>query len=161
MNPLEPADARTAIENLMFTYAERIDAGDLDGLAALFEHGRILDTDGNVQGEGVDGVRAIYESATKIHADGTPMTQHVTSNLILEFAADMRSAEVRSRCTVMQALPPDFPLQPIITNYYEDKFSYDEARGWHFVERKMIPKLLGDLSQHLKYDIAAVMPSGE
>ena len=74
MNPLDPANARTAIENLMFTYAERIDAGDLDGLAALFEHARILDTDGNVQGEGVAGVRAIYENATKIHADGTPMT---------------------------------------------------------------------------------------
>ena len=35
-NPLDPAHARTAIENLMFTYAERIDAGDFKGLAALF-----------------------------------------------------------------------------------------------------------------------------
>jgi 3-phenylpropionate/cinnamic acid dioxygenase small subunit len=158
MDPLEPAHARTAIENLMFTYAERIDAGDLDGLAALFSHGRIVDTEGNVQGEGADGVRAIYEAATMIHEDGTPMTQHVTSNVILEFAEDMRSAEVRSRCTVFQALPPDFPLQPIITNYYEDRFAYDETLGWHFVERKMIPKLLGDLSRHLKYDIGQVMP---
>lgn len=157
MNPLDPAHARTAIENLMFTYAERMDAGDLDGVAALFAHGRILDRAGNVQGEGVDGVRAIYEAATKIHEDGTPMTQHVTSNLILEFAEDMRSAAVRSRCTVLQALPPDFPLQPIITNYYEDEFAYDEVHGWHFVVRKMIPKLLGDLSQHLKYDISQVM----
>ena len=27
-NPLDPANARTAIENLMFMYAERIDGGD-------------------------------------------------------------------------------------------------------------------------------------
>ncbi|MEM9176908.1 MAG: nuclear transport factor 2 family protein [Myxococcota bacterium] len=160
-DPLDPANARTAIENLMFTYAERIDAGDLDGVAALFEHGRIVDAEGQLQGEGVVGVRAIYEAATKIHADGTPMTQHVTSNLILEFADDMRSARVRSRCTVLQAVPPDFPLQPIITNDYEDAFAWDASRGWHFVERKMIPKRLGDLSQHLKYDLARVMPDPE
>lgn len=159
MDPQDPALARIAIETLMFTYAERMDGGDLDGVADLFEHGRILDSDGNVMGEGRDGVRAIYERATKIHADGTPMTQHVTSNLIFVFAEDIRSAEVRSRCTVMQALPPDFPLQCIITNYYEDEFAYHETRGWHFVTRKMIPKLLGDLSQHLKYDISDVNPS--
>ena len=35
MNPLDPANARTAIENLMFTYAERIDAGE--GLPQYFK----------------------------------------------------------------------------------------------------------------------------
>jgi hypothetical protein len=28
MDPLDPANARTAIENILFTYAERIDGGD-------------------------------------------------------------------------------------------------------------------------------------
>ena len=64
-----------------------------------------------------------------------------------------RSAEVRSRFTVMQQLP-DFPLQCVITGYYEDKFAYDEQLGWHFTERRMKPKLAGDLSRHLKYDLA-------
>ena len=31
----------------------------------------------------------------------------------------------------------------------------DESIGWHFTERKMKPKLLGDLSRHLKYDYSA------
>jgi hypothetical protein len=34
-------DAAREIENLVYTYAELLDAGDLDGVAALFAHGRI------------------------------------------------------------------------------------------------------------------------
>ena len=34
-------DSAREIENLLYTYAERIDAGDLDGVADLFAHGRI------------------------------------------------------------------------------------------------------------------------
>lgn len=154
-NPaLDPAMARNAIENLMFLYAERIDAGDFDGVADLFARARILDHEGNLQGEGREGVKAIYDRSTKLWEDGTPMTQHVTTNLILEFADDARSASVRSRFTVLQAVP-DFPLQPIITGYYEDKFAWDAESGWHFTERKMRPKLLGDLSHHLKYEYRA------
>ena len=148
---LEPANARTAIANLMFTYAERIDGGDFDGIGELFARARILDADGNLQGEGRDGVKAIYDRSTQLYDDGTPMTQHVTTNLIFEFADDGRSADVRSRFTVMQQLP-DFPLQCIITGYYEDRFAWDDETGWHFVQRQMKPKLLGDLSRHLKYE---------
>lgn len=161
MNPLDPAQARTAIANIMFTYAERIDAGDFAGLAELFSRARMIGPDGSVQGEGKDEIQAIYDRSTKLYEDGTPMTQHVTTNLIFEFAPDGRSADVRSRFTVMQQLP-DFPLQCIITGYYEDKFAFSEpgkdragtVGGWHFVERRMKPKLMGDLSRHLKYDIA-------
>ena len=34
-------DSARTIENLLYTYAERIDAGDLEGVADLFVHGRI------------------------------------------------------------------------------------------------------------------------
>lgn len=151
-NPLEPANARTAIENLMFTYAERIDAGDLKGLAALFAKARIIGPKGDVQGTGSAEVEKIYLRSTKLYEDGTPMTQHVTTNLILEFAKDGRSCNVRSRFTVVQAVD-DFELRPIITGYYEDKFAYTEADGWHFTERRMKPKLAGNLSRHLKHDL--------
>ena len=150
---LEPANARTAIANLMFTYAECIDGGDFEGIGELFARARILAADGQVQGEGREGVAAIYDASTKLYEDGTPMTQHVTTNLIFEFAEDGRSADVRSRFTVMQQLP-DFPLQAVITGYYEDRFGWDEESGWHFVQRQMKPKLLGDLSRHLKYEYA-------
>jgi hypothetical protein len=146
------ADARTAIENLLFVYAEAIDGGDFVGIGELFAKGRILTPGGEVMGEGKDGVRAIYEESTKLFEDGTPKTQHVNTNLIFEFAEDGRSAEVRSRFTVFQALP-DFPLQPIITGHYADAFAYSDEDGWYFTERRMRPVLLGDLSRHLKYQL--------
>ncbi|MDT4936311.1 MAG: hypothetical protein QOK11_4203, partial [Pseudonocardiales bacterium] len=39
----------TAVRNLIATYAERLDGGDLDGFAELFEGAR-LRTDGNPAG---------------------------------------------------------------------------------------------------------------
>jgi len=123
-------------------------------VAELFAKARILGPEGEVQGKGVEQVKAIYDRSTRVYEDGTPMTQHVTTNLQFHFAEDGRSASVRSRFTVMQGLP-DFPLQCIITGYYEDEFAYTEADGWHFSERRMKPKLLGDLSRHLKYELGA------
>jgi hypothetical protein len=146
------ADARTAIENLLFLYAEAMDAGDFVGIGELFAKGRIAAPDGEVTGEGKDGVEAIYDRSTRLFDDGTPKTQHVNTNLIFEFADDGRSAKVRSRFTVFQALP-DFPLQPIITGHYADTFAYSEEDGWYFTERRMRPVLLGDLSHHLKYEL--------
>jgi hypothetical protein len=152
-NPLDPANARTAIENLMFTYAEHMDAGDLKNLAALFKNARMIGPKGNVQGTGSAEIEQIYQRATRLYEDGSPMTQHVTTNLILEFAKDGRSCFVRSRFTVLQAVS-GLALQPILTGYYEDKFAYTEADGWHFTERRMKPKLAGDLSRHLKYELS-------
>ena len=71
-------DSAREIENLLYTYAERIDAGDLDGVADLFAHGRIHgQEDGPPETvfEGRDAVRALYGMATRIYEDtGTPKT---------------------------------------------------------------------------------------
>ena len=59
-------DSAREIENLLYTYAERIDAGDLDGVAALFEHGRICGVeDGPPETvfAGIKGVRQMYASS--------------------------------------------------------------------------------------------------
>lgn len=149
----DQAGARTAIENLLFTYAERIDLGDFAGVGELFSRARMLDPRGRVIGTGKDEVRAIYERLTIVYDDGTPMTQHVTTNVILDLGKGGRTATVRSRFTVMQALP-DFPLQCIITGHYEDRFAHDDSDAWHFTERCMKPHLLGDLSRHLRAKLA-------
>jgi hypothetical protein len=145
--------ARTAIENLLFCYAERIDAGDFAGVGELFARGRMLGPKGDVLGSGKREIEALYDRSTKLYEDGSPMTQHVTTNVILNFDSDGRKAATRSRFTVMQALP-DFPLQCIITGHYADQFGLDESTGWYFTERWMKPKLLGDLSRHLNYELA-------
>jgi hypothetical protein len=148
------ADARTAIENLYFLYAERIDGGDFTGVGELFEYASLYGPDGTVNATGKDEARALYDRTTRVYEDGTPKTQHVTTNLIFEFDEDGRGASTRARFTVFQALP-DFPLQAIITGHYADRFAYDDARGWHFVERRMRPVLIGDLSHHLLFDLEA------
>lgn len=148
------ADARTAIENLYFLYAERMDAGDFPGLAALFERARMLAPDGTVTATGSDEIEGLYRRSTRLYEDGTPKTQHVTSNLIFDFDQSGQTVSTRARFTVFQALP-DFPLQPIITGHYQDRFGWDEMRGWHFVERQIRPVLLGDLSRHLLFKLEA------
>lgn len=158
---LAVTDSARAIENLLHTYALRIDAGDLDGVADLFAHGRILgQEDGPPETvfEGRDGVRAMYEMATRLYDDGTPRTKHVTTNAIIEVDDDAGTGTARTNYLVTQATD-DLPLQIIITGHYRDTFQrLDDvdpaARGtgrWWFDSRTMYVDQVGDLSHHLKW----------
>ncbi|MFP6655932.1 MAG: nuclear transport factor 2 family protein [Myxococcota bacterium] len=146
------ADARNAIENLLYQYAERMDAGDFSGVGELFARARLLDPAGGVLATGQDEVQALYERSTKRYADGTPGTQHLTTNMSLSLAEACRTAAARSYFSVMQALP-DFQLQCIISGSYHDEFAYDDSKGWCFTQRQMKPKLIGDLSHHLNFEL--------
>jgi 3-phenylpropionate/cinnamic acid dioxygenase small subunit len=135
------------IANLVFTYAERIDAGDFDGVAELFRHGEITVSGSDVRRSGVDEVRAMYEGWTRRYEDGTPHTKHVTTNLIIEVDEGRGTATCRSYFTVLQQTN-ELPLQPIIAGRYHDRF--DRVDGaWRFGQRLMITDLVGDLSRHL------------
>ena len=141
------ADHRGAIENLLYSYAEAIDAGDYEAIGALFAHGAIADADGNPMVVGAQAVTALYEATTRKYEDGTPRSHHVTTNLLIEIADDENSAVCRSRFTVFQQTD-ELPLQPIIAGSYTD--SFERVDGvWRFVERRMRPTLYGDLSKHL------------
>src|SRR5262249_3521788 len=63
-------DSHHAITTLMFRYAECVDTADFDGIAALFDHGRI--TNEGVVGaiEGPDAVRKLYQRTNRVHGDG-------------------------------------------------------------------------------------------
>ncbi len=134
------------IKNLVYRYAELLDDGDIDAVAHLLRRARLVGPDGQEQGSGADAIDAIYRSFTRLYPDGTPLTQHVTSNVIVEIDGD--TATARSYFTVLQATP-DLPLQPIIAGRYRDSFARDEA-GWYFTSRQMLPRLSGELSAHLK-----------
>jgi 3-phenylpropionate/cinnamic acid dioxygenase small subunit len=144
-----PDDAR-AIENLIYTYAERIDAGDLDGVAQLFENGRIEAAPG-VTIEGPEKVRKLYEGTTRLHDDGTPRTRHLTTNLIIEVDDAARAARSRSYYTVFQQTD-ELALQPIIAGRYHDTFHVVAGR-WCFDTRTMFVDLKGDLSHHLLFEL--------
>ena len=143
--------ARDAIENLLHTYAERIDAGDFAGVGELFEDAVILGPDGTAIARGAAEAQRLYEHTTRRYEDGTPRTRHVTSNLILE--VDDAAGQAQGRCTyvVFQSLP-DFPLQPIVTGRYHDRFAR-ESDTWRFRERRMFVDAAGDLSRHLRVEL--------
>jgi len=138
-----------AIENLLYRYAELIDDGDFEGLARLFSEAIIKTPFSDDGFRGYEQALSMYQNATRLHdSSGTPLTQHVISNCIIELT-DESSATARSRFTVVQATP-ELPLQVIITGRYQDLFSKGNGQ-WHFRERVMQPQMMGDLSQHLMF----------
>ena len=137
-----------AIEHLLYTYADRIDRGDLDGVADLFAHGRIRGTADGPVFEGWDGVRAMFETRVRIYDDGTPKTQHLTTNARIEVDEDAGTARSRACYSVTQATP-DLPLQVIVTGRYDDTF-HRVADRWAFDTRVMHVDQVGDVSHHLK-----------
>jgi 3-phenylpropionate/cinnamic acid dioxygenase small subunit len=147
-------DHAREIENLIYTYAERIDAGDLEGVAELFAHGRIAVSPESLPEqcfEGEDRVLALYRGSTRIHQDGSPHTKHVTTNSIIEVGEAGDAASARSYYTVFQRAE-GLPLQPIICGRYHDSFQRIDGRWW-FDTRIIIVDLAGDLSRHLLYEL--------
>ena len=139
-----PSDVE-AISALVMTYAERIDAGDLDGVAALFEHATWRSSVRAEPLRGAAEVRRAYDGV--LLYDGVPGTRHVVTNLVVELEPPDR-ARARSTFTVFQARP-DFPLQPVICGRYHDTFERI-AGAWRFADRLIVPELIGDLSRHLR-----------
>ncbi len=147
-------DSARQIENLMYTYAERIDAGNLEGVAELFNHGRIVaspEAPVETAVAGRDEVLGMYQGSTRLYPCGTPRTKHVTTNAIIEADDDAGTGSARSYYTVFQQLD-DFPLQPIITGRYHDTFQRIDGQWW-FDTRIMLVDQLGDLSRHLLFEL--------
>lgn len=144
-------DARSAIERIVFGYAERVDAGDFAGLAELFAHatykGGGPDDPGVV---GTDAVLAVQERMIRRYPDGTPRTKHVTTNLVVDADEDTGVATARSYFTVLQQVD-DFPLQAVIAGRYHDRFERLDGT-WRLTERVILCDLIGDLSHHLTVD---------
>ena len=137
-----------AISNLIYAYARHIDQGNFEAVAELFRNGGIYTDQG--QALGYDQVLAMYTGATRRYPDdGTPKTQHITTNLAIEIHGNQ--AHCQSYFSVLQAVPPDFPLQTIISGRYEDEFLLGD-QGWTFKRRHIQPTLFGDLSKHLLID---------
>ena len=140
---------RDEIEALLFEYARRIDDGDFAGVGELFAAGSVCGPDGSRLATGVGEVERLYAATTRRYEDGTPRSHHVTTNVVVR--VDGRRASAQSYFTVFQATD-GVPLQPIVTGRYEDAFL--EADGaWHFAERRMHLRLVGDVSQHLLIDL--------
>lgn len=143
------------IENLIYRYAELIDSGNLEGVAELFSNGEIISSAQNSRRKGYDQVLQMYQASCRVYEEtGTPLTKHLTTNVIVEIDDNGSTARARSYYTVIQATD-SLPLQPIISGRYHDCFSKAEGK-WAFSSREMFVDLLGDLRAHLLYDASGL-----
>lgn len=133
------------ILNLLHTYCELQDAGDLEAVAELFRHAT-YGVPGSISITDYDEHLATTRAQVRIYEDGTTRTHHVTSNTILDI--DGLEAKSRSYFTVFQATS-EMPLQPIIAGQYHDRFEKVDG-SWRFSERAIHSRLLGDLSGHAR-----------
>ena len=146
--------ARAEIAALVYAYAERIDGGDFAGVADLLADAEVTAEGTDRRWRGRDEVLRLYESGTRRHADGTPRTKHVTTNLVVDVDEDAGRATARSYYTVLQAVPGELALQPIVAGRYRDRFERADGR-WRFAARHLVVDLVGDLGHHLRFDLAA------
>jgi 3-phenylpropionate/cinnamic acid dioxygenase small subunit len=137
---------RDDIAALIYRYAELLDAGDLDGVAALFEHAVWGSSTRTERMRGAEQVRRMYDGVI-LYEDGTPRTKHVITNVVIEHQDGATHAHSRSYFTVLQL--HDGVLQPVIAGRYHDQFEQVDGT-WRYAERIIFPDLQGDLSNHMR-----------
>jgi ketosteroid isomerase-like protein len=140
-------DAERSIENLIFAYAGYVDDGDIAAVATMFAHATI-GVDGMAEGlRGREKIEALLRSTIRLHENGTPLTKHVTTNVLIEVDEEAGTATARSYFTVLQAAA-GLGLQPIVAGRYRDRFERHDGT-WRFAERRFTTDLIGDISKHL------------
>ncbi|MFD7705904.1 nuclear transport factor 2 family protein [Streptomyces sp. NPDC059786] len=144
--PAGTASSHRAVENLIARYAELVDDGDFAGLGHLLADAVFTGSGPSVSGR--EALERMFRDTLIVYADGTPRTQHVTTNLAVEVDEEAGTAAARSYVTVFQALP-ELPLQAIACGRYHDRFER-RAGQWRFTERLVRITLVGDVSHHLR-----------
>ena len=143
---------RLAITDLVYRYAELIDAGDFDGMGELLDRADFGGAN-TPKMSGAKNISGLFAMTTRRFPDhdgpGTPATRHLVLNLIVEIA-DGDTAAARSTFCVVQATDR-VPLQPIVVGRYFDRFARDND-GWYFTERIADVEMVGDVSDHLLID---------
>jgi ketosteroid isomerase-like protein len=148
-----PETPSETITKLIFTYAERIDAGDFDGVAAILADATVSFEGFGDSVAGRDAIAALYARTTRRYEDGTPRTKHVMTNVMVDVADDGDSASSRSYFTVLQAVPGELALQPVIAGRYRHTYARADA-SWRVTTMHITIDLVGDLGHHLLFELA-------
>lgn len=135
---------KLAIHELLYRYAELIDAGDFDGVGELLGRGSFMGA------AGASAIAKLFAATTRRYPEhgNTPRTRHLVLNPIVDINGAHASAR-STFCVVQHA--GAVPLQPIVVGRYFDVFARDE-HGWYFTERKVDVEMVGDVSAHLTMD---------
>ena len=144
---LQDAADKLEITELLYRYAELIDAGDFDGVGKLLGRGNFMGV------AGAEAIAALFAKTTRRFPEhgNTPRTRHLVLNPIVELDGD--TARARSTFCVVQQTET-VPLQPIVVGRYFDRFARDadDPDGWYFTERRVEIQMMGDVSAHLMVD---------
>lgn len=141
------SDDVQAIKNLIYSYSEWLDTGNLERLGRLFD-GATLRTHGSEEAlQGAKAVQQLLERAVHLY-DGIPSTKHLITNVTVEVDRDRRSARARSYYTALQARP-ELPLQAILSGRWHDRFVRD-GDEWRFADRLIYTDLVGELRFHIR-----------
>jgi len=145
-------DARARVSELIFRYAELIDAGNFEGVAALLATAELTFEGFDTVRRGREEIRATYEASTRRYEDGTPRTKHVVTNVVVDVEPTAIVASSRSYFTVLQAVPGALALQPVVAGRYRDSFRRVEGI-WRFSRRQILVDLTGELGHHLLFGL--------
>jgi 3-phenylpropionate/cinnamic acid dioxygenase small subunit len=140
---------KLAITELLYRYAELIDAGDFDGVGRLLARATFGGT-GPQGASGAENIAKLFGATTRRYPGhgNTPRTRHLVLNPIVDVMDS--TATARSTFCVVQHTET-VPLQPIVVGRYLDTFTCDDA-GWYFTSRQVDVEMIGDISAHLMVD---------
>ena len=86
------------------------------------------------------------------NGDGTLRTRHLSTNVRIEIDEAGDTATAKSYYVVFQATDA-LPFQAIVGGRYEDRF--ERANGsWRFADRLVIVDQIGNMAEHLTFDLA-------
>ncbi len=123
-----------------------MDAADFDGVGELFADGALLDPDGREIAGGRDAVASFYRR-TVILYDGSPRTDHVTADAVIEIDDDAEGATVTSTYIVHQEI--DGRRVRVAAGRYADRFRRIDSR-WRFAQRQFFLDETNEISKHVR-----------
>jgi 3-phenylpropionate/cinnamic acid dioxygenase small subunit len=136
---------RDEITALVHRYAELLDAGDLDGVVAMFAHATWRSAATGTVLRTPEEIRAVYERI--VMYDGAPRTRHLMNNLTIELVDGADEASGRCYYTVLQSVDPGAPIEIVLSGRYEDRYRRGPD-GWHLADRLFHIDLAADQSRH-------------
>jgi 3-phenylpropionate/cinnamic acid dioxygenase small subunit len=124
--------ARDDITAIVHRYAELLDAGDVEGVVAMFSRATWRSAATGTVLRTPDELRAVYSAL--VPDDGPIRTRHLMHNLIVEMDDDSDDAAARCSYTVLEGGDPGAPVRILMVGRYEDRYARADD-GWHLTDR--------------------------
>jgi 3-phenylpropionate/cinnamic acid dioxygenase small subunit len=136
---------RDEIHALVQRYGALLDAGDMDGVVAMFSRATWRSAATGEVRRTPEEIREVYENIV-LH-DGAPRTRHLMTNVVIDMEDGADDATGTSTYTVLQSMAGE-PITIVVVGRYEDTY-HRGPDGWHLTDRLFLVDLMGDTSRHV------------